>query len=112
MLLSHPFSVIIIFLLFVAAKTATQEETSLPFSVSVSAHEPANYSLPAHLPAHDMSTGNSNKDKAKDKAKDSEETRSELSVSVGLSFIRENISTSIKVSNEIISILLWLEFVR
>ena len=91
-----------------AAKTATQEETSLPFSVSVSAHEPANYSLPAHLPAHDMSTGNSNKDKAKD----SEETRSELSVSVGLSFIRENISTSIKVSNEIISILLWLEFVR
>ena len=106
MLLSHPFSVIIIFLLFVAAKTATQEETSLPFSVSVSAHEPANYSLPAHLPAHDMSTGN------KDKAKDSEETRSELSVSVGLSFIRENISTSIKVSNEIISILLWLEFVR
>jgi hypothetical protein len=55
-----------------------------------------------------MSTGNSNKDKAKD----SEETRSELSVSVGLSFIRENISTSIKVSNEIISILLWLEFVR
>ena len=110
MLLSHPFSVIIIFLLFVAAKTATQEETSLPFSVSVSAHEPANYSLPAHLPAHDMSTGNSNSNK--DKAKDSEETRSELSVSVGLSFIRENISTSIKVSNEIISILLWLEFVR
>jgi hypothetical protein len=108
MLLSHPFSVIIIFLLFVAAKTATQEETSLPFSVSVSAHEPANYSLPAHLPAHDVSTGNSNKDKAKD----SEETRSELSVSVGLSFIRENISTSIKVSYEIISILLWLEFMR
>ncbi len=37
-------------------------------------------------------TGNSNKDKAKD----SEETRRELSVNIGLSFIREHTNTSVR----------------